>query len=341
MLNDTRASQVHTESVVVDGLQINNWTREVLQELLAGGVTAANATVTVWEGPEETLRTVAEWYQFAARNADLMVLAEGSESIRQAKENGKVAILLGTQNTSLFGDDYRLVEAFSRLGVKIAQLTYNNQNTVGGSCYEPHDSGLTRFGRIIVNEMNRVGMLIDLSHVGNKTSIDAAEASESPVAITHANPTWYVENPRNKPDEVLRAVAAGGGVIGCCLYPLVIGGEKATLDGFCRMVARLADELGPSHVALGSDCTRNWDDSYVEWLRNGRWRPPAGVPATWPTWPSWFSGPSDFPQLTDGLLATGLEEEVVRGILGENWLRLFDQVFEGSNRATAVSLGGT
>ena len=323
----TDHARLHADAIVVDGLQINNWDRSVLEELRNGGVTGVNATAAVWEGPEETLRTVSEWYQLARRNDDLMVLAETADDIRKAKEEGRVAVVLGFQNTSPFGDDYRLVEVFARLGVRIAQLTYNLQNTVGGSCYESEDSGLTRFGRNLVAEMNRVGMLVDLSHVGNRTSLDAVAASTRPVAITHANPTWFVDNPRNKPDEVLRAVAGGGGVVGCCLYPLVVGGASARLEDFCAMVRRLVDDLGPARVALGSDCTRNWDDSYVEWLRSGRWRPPAGAPATWPSWPHWFTGPEDFPRLTEGLVAAGLDEPTLRGVLGENWLRLFDEVF--------------
>lgn len=320
---------LHENATVVDGLQINNWDREVLQELRAGGVTGVNATCAVWEGPLETLRAVAQWYQLAAHNADIVTLATTTEDIRRAKAEGRVAVLLGFQNASPFGDDYRMVEVFSRLGVRIGQLTYNIQNHVGGSCYEPQDSGLTRFGRTIVAEMNRVGMLIDLSHVGNRTSLDAVAASSEPVAITHANPTWYVENPRNKPDEVIRAVAERGGVLGCCLYPLVVGGEKATLEGFCAMVATLVEQLGPEHVALGSDCTRNWDEDFVGWLRNGRWQPPGQNPPAWPAWPHWFGGPEDFPRLTEGLAATGLDETTIRGILGDNWLRLFDRVFAG------------
>ena len=238
-------------------------------------------------------------------------------------------MLLGFQNTSSFGDDFRMVEVFHRLGVKIAQLTYNIQNLVGGACYEPKDSGLTRFGHTIVAEMNRVGMLIDLSHVGNKTSLDAVEASVAPIAITHSNPTWFVENPRNKPDEVIRAVTGAGGVLGCCLYPLVIGGKEAVLKDFCQMVARLVNELGPGRVGLGSDCTRNWDDEFVGWLRNGRWQPEGETKATWPEWPEWFVGPEDFPRLTDGLDKAGLDEQAIRGVLGENWLNLFDDVFTG------------
>lgn len=322
-------SRLHEESVVVDGLQINNWSREVLKELRAGGVDGVNATCAVWEGPVETLRTVADWYRLVEANADLVTLGATAEDIRAAKREGRVAVLLGFQNTSPFGDDFRFVEIFSRLGVRIAQLTYNIQNLVGGSCYEPEDSGLTRFGRTVVAEMNRVGMLVDLSHVGNRTSLDAIEASAGPVAITHANPTWFYDSPRNKPDDVIRALAARGGVIGCCLYPNVIGGERTTLEQFCRMVARLAGEIGVEHVALGSDCTRNWDDSYVGWLRNGRWQPPSDPPPTWPAWPGWFQGPAHFPRLTEGLSAAGLDDDAVRDVLGENWLRLFDQVFPG------------
>lgn len=320
-------SQTHEDAIVVDGLQINNWSRSVLEELAAGGVSAANATITVWEGVEESLRAVGEWNHFARRNSDLMMLARSSDEIRQAKAAGKVAILLGAQNTSLYGDDYRLVEVYAQLGVKIVQLTYNNQNTVGGSCYEPQDSGLTRFGANIIAEMNSSGVLVDLSHVGNRTSIEAAETSAVPVAITHSNPTWFVDSPRNKPDEVIEAVTSRGGVIGCCLYPNVIGGAETSLDGFCEMVRRLADQVGPDRVGLGSDCTRNWDDSFVEWLRSGRWRPPSAQTATWPAWPQWFGGPEDFPRITDGLLAVGFTESEVHGILGENWLHLFDEVF--------------
>lgn len=318
---------LHENATVVDGLQINNWDRAVLEELRAGGITGVNATCAVWEGTVETLRAVGDWYQLAAHNSDIMTLATTAEDIRRAKAEAKVAVLLGFQNTSPFGDDYRMVEVFARLGVRIAQLTYNIQNHVGGSCYEPQDSGLTRFGRTIVAEMNRVGMLIDLSHVGNRTSLDAVAASSEPVAITHSNPTWFVDNPRNKPDEVIRAVTDRGGILGCCLYPLVLGGEKATLERFCQMVARLVEDLGPEHVALGSDCTRNWGEDYVGWLRNGRWQPPAQHPPAWPAWPHWFSGPEDFPRLTEGLAATGMDEDTITGVLGGNWLRLFDEVF--------------
>lgn len=324
----------HRDLTVVDGLQINNWDRKVLEELKAGGVTGVNATCAVWESPAETLRAVSDWYELARENADLVTLAENADDIRTAKRDGKLAVLLGFQNTSPFGDDYRMVEVFHRLGVRIAQLTYNIQNLVGGACYDARDSGLTAFGRFVVEEMNRVGMLVDLSHVGNRTCRDAIDASAVPVAVTHANPLSFVDSPRNKPDDVIDALARRGGVIGCCLYPNVIGGEQTTRKQFCTMVAGLIDRIGPDHVALGTDCTRNWPQDYVAWLRNGRWRPPSAVAVEpqWPVWPSWFAGPTDFPAITDGLLEAGLPEPVVAQVLGGNWLRLFDTVFTGATR---------
>ncbi|CAN5361705.1 dipeptidase [soil metagenome] len=323
----------HSKLLIVDGLQINNWDRKVLQEVHEGGVTALNATCAVWGGPAETLREVAGWYELAGANSDLVVLAENPEHIRQAKRDGRIAVLLGFQNTSPFGDDYRMVEVFHRLGVRIAQLTYNIQNLVGGACYDENDSGLTTFGKIVIAEMNRVGMLVDLSHTGNRTCLDAIAASATPVSITHSNPTWFVDTPRNKPNEVIEALAARGGVIGCCLYPNVMGGEHTTRDEFCAMVARLVDQIGPDHVAIGSDCTCNWDDKFVAWLRNGRWRPAHSSPTpTWPAWPTWFSGPAAFPTLTEGLLATGLDDDTVIKILGENWMRLFAETMKPAAR---------
>lgn len=326
-------TSVHQRATVVDGLQINNWSRPVLEELRAGGISGVNATCAVWEGPEETLRNIGDWCQLQAKHPDILTLATSAEEIRQAKVDGKVAVLLGFQNASPFADDYRFVEVFSRLGVRIAQLTYNIQNLVGGACYEPVDSGLTRFGGTIVAEMNRVGMLVDLSHVGNRTSLEAIDASAQPVAITHSNPTWFVDSPRNKPDEVIKALVERGGVIGACLYPNVVGGADATLADFAQMVADLCETFGVQHVGLGSDCTRDWGDDYVAYLRDGRWRPPGdGAAPTWPAWPSWFQGPADLPRVTDGLIDVGLNEHEIHQILGGNWLDLFERVFPARER---------
>lgn len=319
--------RIHERSTIVDGLQINNWSRAVLQELIAGGVSAVNATCAVWENAAETVRSIAAWLELASQNSDLMFLATTGDDIAMAKAESRIAVFLGFQNTSPFEDDHRYVEIFHRLGVRVAQLTYNNQNLIGGGCFESVDSGLSRYGRVIVDEMNRVGMLIDLSHVGYRTCRDAIEASAEPVAITHSNPLWFHDTPRNKPHDVIQALVDRGGVIGCCLYPTVSGGKHVTAGAFATMIARMADQYGPEHIGIGSDCTRGWTADFVGWLRNGRWRPTAPDDAPeWPAWPTWFTGPADFPRLTDGLVTAGLSDEAIAAVLGGNFARLFNTV---------------
>jgi microsomal dipeptidase-like Zn-dependent dipeptidase len=321
--------------LVFDGLQISNWDRETIEEIKRGDIHGIHATLAVWETPIEAIRNIADWNVLRNENSDLIEIATSSDDIRNSAEQGKVSVVLGFQNTSPFAQDYTLVEIFHQLGIRIAQLTYNIQNYVGGSCYDPEDSGLTRFGTRIVEEMNRVGMLIDLSHVGNKTSLNAIEASSKPVSITHANPLWFANTPRNKPDEVIQALVDRGGVIGACLYPNVIGGQTTSQTEFSSMVVKLVDQYGPEHVAIGSDMTRNWDKGYVNYLRDGRWKPAAN--ASWPEWPAWFNSPEDFPKLAAGLLDAGLSENDLGLVMGENWLRLFETTFTPSGELEGVA----
>lgn len=315
--------------IVIDGCEINEWDAEVLSELTAGGVTGVHATCAVWEGTRDTLRNLAAWNRRFRDPAGHVRLATTAEDVSAAARDGEIAVILGFQNTSPIEDDLELVEQFHTLGVRVMQLTYNIQNLVGGSCYEPADSGLTRFGKLVVEEMNRVGMLVDLSHVGERTALEAIHASTSPVAITHANPRSFHDSPRNKTDLLIKELVAAGGVIGCTIYPPFIGGAERTLDEFCAMIEQLCADIGPDHVAIGSDLTRNWDDRYLTWLRDGSWRSPADPPPTWPDWPTWFSSAADFPNLEDGLRSRGISESDIAGILGGNWLRLFGAVFGG------------
>ncbi|MEZ7827272.1 MAG: membrane dipeptidase [Aquiluna sp.] len=323
-----------SKNLVFDGLQISNWDRNTLEEVRRGGVHGINATCAVWEGTLETIRNIGDWLVLQNDSPDLARLVTSASEIREAAADGVVGVVLGFQNTSPFEQDYSTVEIFHKLGVRIAQLTYNIQNYVGGSCYDPDDSGLTRFGGRIVDEMNRVGMLVDLSHVGNRTSLDAIHHSLKPVSITHANPLWFSDTPRNKPDEVMQAVVDRGGVVGACLYPNVIGGAETTREAFCDMVIRLVDQLGPDHVAIGSDSARNWDSSYVTFLRDGRWKPKQNV--QWPEWSAWFQSPEDFPALANALSDRGLPDDVLTKVLGENWLTLFETVFEPAGKLEGV-----
>src|SRR5262249_38747720 len=163
------------------------------------------------------------------------------------------------QNASPIENDIDLVELFYRLGLRILQLTYNNQSLIGAGCYEAEDAGITRFGRQVIAEMNRVGMVIDLSHSGERTSREAIDLSAPPVAITHANPASFHPVLRNKGDALLQALAARGGMLGFSLYPLHLpGGAGCTLETFTAMVARTAELIGVDHLGIGSDLCLGW-----------------------------------------------------------------------------------
>lgn len=321
------------DRLLIDGCEINNWDAGTIDELRRGGVDAVQATCAVWEDARGALGRLLDWQDRFERHADALVPARFTADIESAHRYGRTAVLLGFQNTAPIEDDPRLLHVFRALGVRVIQLTYNSQNAVGGSCFEPRDSGLSRFGSTVVSEMNRLGLLIDCSHVGDRTTREAIDASSRPIAITHANPRWFCDHPRNKPDDVLAALAARGGVLGVTLYPPFIGGPDVRLRDFTGMVTRVVDQLGGDHVAIGTDLARNWSNADLVALRHGRQvrNPP---PASWPDWPAWFRSAADLPRVLEGLAEGGLDDETIDKIAGRNWMRLYDDVFPHDSKAT-------
>jgi len=181
----------------------------------------------------------------------------------------------------------------------------------------------------MVSALNDAGVLVDISHVGNVTGRQAVDASSQPIAITHGNPIAFCDSPRNKPDELVAAVAQRGGVIGCTLYPLFMGGADVTRSEYCGMMASLSEQIGVEHVAIGSDAVLGWSPDSLGWMRNGRWdraAAPSAAPS-FPPWPKWFDGPKDFGSLSDGLDEAGFTSAERDLVLGGNWLRLFGEVF--------------
>ena len=315
--------------MIVDGLQINNWTRPVIEEVRSGGVDVVHATVGVWEDLAGAMTRIGAFRHLCRVNSDIIRITRSVAEIEQAKHDGVLAIVMGFQNSSMLGDDPEMAGIFADVGIRVVQLTYNIANHLGSSCWEPNDGGLTRAGHRMVNALNDANVLVDISHVGNRTGLDAAQVSERPIAVTHGNPYWFCESGRNKPDDVIQAVAAGGGVIGCTLYPLFMGGADVTRATYCEMLGRLADQIGVDHVAIGSDAVLGWDADALGWMRSGRWdRPdtPQEIPQ-FPPWPHWFDGPKDFPSMAEGLDEAGFSAEERAKILGGNWMRLFGEIF--------------
>jgi membrane dipeptidase len=318
----------------VDALQCSRWTRVRFEEWRRGGLDCVHVTLAIWEDARETLRVVGQWERFFREHADIIAPARSVADVRAAKEAGKTAVMLGVQNTSPFEDDLDLVSAFHAAGVRIAQLTYNVQNLVGGGCWEDPDPGISGYyGRNIIAEMNRVGMLIDLSHCGERTCLEAIELSEAPVAITHGNPAAFVGGAvelaaRNRSNEVLQALAERGGVIGLSTYPrLAPDGNDCTLARFCEMVAWTVELVGIEHVGIGTDLYLGHDPSILGWWRKGRWSREVAIPLSGlPVFPDWMQSPADFDNFATGLAQQGLTENEIHQVLGDNWIRLLEQV---------------
>ena len=220
-MSATTAEKIYRDAIVIDGLNVSRWdSAAVYDSLHAGGVTAINATIAVWEGYERTLDNIASWLRRFREHADLIQQAGSVEDVRRAKAEGRTAVVFGWQNASPIGNDLDRLAVFHALGVRIVQVTYNERNLLGNGCFERTDDGLSNFGLDAVREMNRLGILIDLSHVGDRTTMDTIESSNSPVAFTHANARSFFDHPRNKPDDALRALAERGGVVGANAFPI-------------------------------------------------------------------------------------------------------------------------
>ncbi len=321
---------LHEDAILIDGLIISKWSRSVFEEMRAGGVTAANCTCSVWEGFQATMENVAQWKRWFREHDDLLLQVHGTGDIRRAKRDGRTGIVLGWQNTSALEDRAEFVEVFRDLGVRVMQLTYNTQNLVGSGCWESRDGGLSDFGRDVIDEMNRCGVLVDLSHVGPKTSADAVRHSAKPVAYTHCCPTGIMEHPRNKSDDQMRAVVERGGFVGVATYPPFLPwGDETTVDQCIDVFEYVIDVAGEDAVGIGTDFTQDQEVSFFEWLRSdkghGRLLVP-GKPRV-PRLPIGLATIKEFPNLTAAMARRGWSESRIRKVLGENWLRFLGEVW--------------
>lgn len=319
---------------LIDGLQYANWSEKIFRQLREGGVDAVHVTITYHETFRETVLNIEAWNRHFERFPDLIFQGHSAADVQRARATGRTAIFFGAQNPSCIEDDIGLVQVLHRLGLRFMQLSYNNQSLLATGCYEAEDTGLTRMGRAVVAEMNRVGMVIDMSHSSERSTLEAIARSTRPIAITHANPaTWHPAR-RNKSDRVLSALAESGGILGFSLYPHHLkGGSDCRLQDFCDMVARTADLMGIQALAIGSDLCQDQPDRVVEWMRTGRWTKEvdfgegsAAAPG-FPAMPAWFQDNRHFTAIAAGLRAAGLSAEDVGAVMGGNWLDFFAKGF--------------
>ena len=320
--------------LIIDGLQYSNWSREIFEQMREGGVDCVHVTIVYWETTIETINNIGHWNKLFATFDDLIMPVRCAADVDEARRSNRTGIVFGFQNCSPIDNDVSLVEIFHQLGVRFMQLTYNNQSPLATGCYESHDSGVTRFGKQVIAEMNRVGMVVDMSHSSERSTLETIENSDRPIAITHANPVFFTPAIRNKSDHVLRALGESKGMLGFSAYPFHLkDGPECTLVDFCEMAARVVDIMGIDHIGLGTDLCQNQPKSILTWMRNGRWsvEPDYGEGSAdksdWPEQPEWFRNNLDFDRIRSGLSDAGFAMDDIDKVMGGNWYRFFLGIF--------------
>jgi membrane dipeptidase len=294
------------------------------------GVDIASVTIGAFgEQPftyDNAIRDLGMFHEAFDRLGDRVLKVGTASDIERAPDEGKRGVILGFQNATHFGDDLAKLELFHRLGVRVVQLTYNSRNLLGDGCTERNPSGLSTFGVEVVRRMNELGILVDVSHCSDATSLDAIEVSERPVAATHATARSVFTHDRGKGDEVIRAIGERGGYFGVAIVPFFLtDSDEVTLDDWLRHVARVVELAGAEHVGIGTDWGQELpsrlNEKLNEEMRRFGFRAEHRVDWTatvdgYRTWREW-------PNLTAALVSAGYSDDEIRGFLGGNFRRVF------------------
>jgi membrane dipeptidase len=333
------AAALHARAIVVDGLMFRcDGSTELLRK---GNVAAVNVTVSGLNSDfEEAADGIASWLARVEDPFGPWRLVEKVEDIEAARANGQTGLIMGWQNMRAISDRLERLRLFYRLGVRVMQLTYNERNFIGDGCLEPADEGLSLFGRSVIREMNRLGLAIDLSHVGERSAREAAALSGAPVLLTHANAKAVSDVPRNKSDDLMKAVAAGGGLVGLSVYgPMCWSGDPQRpprLEDFYRHLEHVVRLVGVDHVSLGTDFPAVKDLASVEAvIRMTLERYPAAISRYAAAFGNDVrtrylldcSSPVDIPNITALLLEKGWAEADILKFLGGNLMRVLDKIW--------------
>jgi len=317
----------------IDNLQYCNWSRKIFEINKEASLDAVHVTIVYHEDYDELLIEIKKWEKLFNENSDLIFLGRDFNDIKKANEENKTAIFFGFQNCSPIEDNINLIEKVHELGCRFMQLTYNNQSLLATGCYEKIDSGVTNFGKEAIREMNRVGIVVDMSHSAEKSTFDAIEFSEKPIAITHANPSFWHAAKRNKSNDLLKTLGESGGMLGLSLYPHHLkNNNSCTLESFCEMTAKTAEIMDVKNIGIGSDLCLEQPDRVVEWMRNGTWTKSKNYgegsknKPGFPKQPEWFADARGFKNLENGLKRMGFSEDETNGILGNNWFNFYKNI---------------
>ena len=344
----TQAAKVHDEAILIDGQGVTVLLPVVqlppepvdgvdfIERSLRGGLTALNVTMGIGgigmgiDNFRSLLGTMHGHYCYFEIEPRLVHVLT-AEDIRQAKQERKLGVIFGVQGIApKIEDDPGLIRIVHKLGLRTAQLTYNEQCSLGCGCLEEPDTGLTQLGRICIREMNHVGICVDLAHAGDRTTIDAIDCSLEPVIVSHGNVRALCDTSRNYGDEALRQLAASGGVIGITAYgPLceTTPGQRPTLNDMIDHIAYVSDLVGVDHVAVGSDFFESESAVRFHAFFNVRYPEVFEHYELSNVYMDEFRRVEHFPLLTHALHERGFSDDEVKKILGGNFLRVFERVW--------------
>lgn len=286
-----------------------------LAALRAGAVDAVLADVGSIEDFATVAARLAAWARFASADA---TIARTAAEIEAAVAVGRMAIVLHMQGAAATGSNEDGLYLFHSLGVRVMQLTYNYRNQLGDGCLEPEDAGLSELGRRAVKILTDLGVVLDISHAGRRTSLETIEFASGPVVASHANADAVCESPRNLSDDQIRAVAATDGVVGLCAFPAFVSAHDASLDRLVDHAVHISGLVGPDHVGVGLDYADEDEDDFVYYGYDERWYPK-------PPW-QWPAGIEDWTKanrIPDALRRRGFGDSEIAGIMGQNFLRAF------------------
>ena len=327
-----------------------------LERAAAHGYTLASLTVgDDWQGLADTIQAIARERAYFLANSDRFVLVNRFVDVERAKREGKLAIVFHFQGTNPVAGDLNMIETYHELGIRHMLMAYNCKNLVGDGCTERTDDGLSRFGVAVIEEMNRVGMIVDATHTGHRTTMDMFEVSREPVIFSHSNPSALWDIPRNIKDDQIKACAKSGGVVCVNGVDIFLGMDNDLIGMMVKHMSYVAELVGPEYVGIGTDYVADKRGERGEFKQRtgtlpdpststrpvsqmGRFNPmdvhlPAYLKASGgktmgPHWNDcYYVGPRDLPELTERMLKHGFSEAEVRGILGENIMRVAKQVW--------------
>lgn len=272
---------------------------------------------------EETFPVLAAYRNFIEANPDKYIIPHTADDVRRAKQDGKLAVAFDLEGMTALNEDINMVSLYHRLGVRQALFAYNLNNAAGGGCHD-EDTGLTAFGRTVVREMNRVGMLVDCSHSAYRTTMEAMEISSAPVLFSHSNPKAMWDHDRNIRDDQIKACAATGGVIGVNGLGIFLGANDTSTETMVKHACYLAELVGPDHVGIGLD--HNYEELDLAGELSAR-------PDYWPPDQLYdtpnikVAHPRQIAEICEQLVERGFANSEVRGILGGNFLRVAAEVW--------------